>query len=437
MTSDQFPDAKRPRLDAGPSPPVDDALAKLRQAAQSAIDSVTMSMLGAASASATPVASAVIAAATSPSGPSTAATAMASATPKLPTLPPVAMTSVGRVGGVSALPAATAVLPTTTTGSTSVGLAQVPSNGSHGALGLPGNLGLLGRAPAASLAVPPGVLAELQATAMPQAIPSAPSAPLVAMQAHAQALAAGKLGAIEAMARIEPAQPAMPQVPKLQPDTLGSGAFACGGAGLSQPPAEGADNQAAAQMYMLAQLAEESAHTAVSAAACLNGAESDPTQVAALAEAAQQAATRATWAATSLATCFPAPLPGQLQEDEWTRSVRNVTAQASEAAEQAALTSRIQATDLANRIAASTKSKVPCKWFLLGQCRKGICEFSHDIQDLQPRPLHKKRAEECVYFQKGQCTRGTACPFAHGPEELAEIARIVSDLKGDKRFVRR
>ena len=92
----------------------------------------------------------------------------------------VAMTSVGGVGGVSALPAATTVhgwvyrfisisfslslcifytmswctlfslhppfadtevLPTTTTGSTSVGLAQVPSNGSHGALGLPGATG--------------------------------------------------------------------------------------------------------------------------------------------------------------------------------------------------------------------------------------------------------------------------------------------------------
>lgn len=35
----------------------------------------------------------------------------------------------------------TEVLPTTTTGSTSVGLAQVPSNGSHGALGLPGATG--------------------------------------------------------------------------------------------------------------------------------------------------------------------------------------------------------------------------------------------------------------------------------------------------------
>jgi len=170
----------------------------------------------------------------------------------------------------------------------------------------------------------------------------------------------------------------------------------------------------------------------------LNGAESDPSQVAAIAEAAQQAAARASWASSALATCFPEPFPGQPPEDDWTTSLRTVTFQASEAAEQAAINCRLQATDLVNKMSGqSAKSKVPCKWFLLGQCRKTICEFSHDIQDLQPRPLHKKRAEQCHYFQKGQCTRGTACPFAHGPEELAEITRIVSDLKTEKRFIRR
>lgn len=281
--------------------------------------------------------------------------------------------------------------------------------------------------------MPPGVLAELQASRpqMPTAMASQPT-PVIpqqsqpGMEAQIQAMAAGKLSAIEAMAGIEPpAQSVAPEIPKLPKlDTLGAAA-----------PAEG-DNQAVAQLYMLAQLAEESAQTAASAAACLNGSE-DPNQVAALAEASQQAAARATWAATSIASCFPEPLPGQPPEDEWTRSVRQVAAQASEAAEQVAANCQVQATDLVAKLAASSKSRVPCKWFLLGQCRKTVCEFSHDIQDLQPRPLHKKRAEECVYFQKGQCTRGTACPFAHGPEELAEITRIVSDLKTEKRFIRR
>ncbi|CAE8656147.1 unnamed protein product, partial [Polarella glacialis] len=123
--------------------------------------------------------------------------------------------------------------------------------------------------------------------------------------------------------------------------------------------------------------------------------------------------------------------------DEWTASLRSITAQAAEAAEQASMNCRLQAADIMNKLNGLRSSKVPCKWFLLGQCRKSICEFSHDIQDLQPRPLHKKRAEECHYFQKGQCTRGTACPFAHGSDELAEITRIVSDLKTEKRLFQR
>eukprot|EP00438_Fugacium_kawagutii_P018660 Skav210091 [mRNA] locus=scaffold1510:287207:288319:- [translate_table: standard] len=359
---------------------------------------------------------------------SSAMTSISSSTPKLPAAAPPAVSGTNLAGATLGVPTAPMLTP---------GLAP-PSNGSLSACVGQSGLGFQGGAPPARVQaaalVPPGVLAELQASRpqMPAAMasqptPAQPSQP--GMEAQIQAMAAGKLSAIEAMAGIEaPAQSVLPEIPKLPKlDNLGAAA----------PAAEGADNQTAAQMYMLAQLAEESAQTAASAAACLNGSELDSNQVAALAEASQQAAARATWAATSIASCFPEPLPGQPPEDEWTRSVRHVAAQAAEAAEQAAANCRVQATDLVAKLAASSKSKVPCKWFLLGQCRKTVCEFSHDIQDLQPRPLHKKRAEECVYFQKGQCTRGTACPFAHGPEELAEITRIVSDLKTDKRFVRR
>ncbi|CAL1174075.1 unnamed protein product [Cladocopium goreaui] len=452
MIPDLFPDAKRPRLDAGPSlrqtaaPPVDDALAKLRQAAQSAIDSVTMSMLGgSASTGSTPAAPT----APSPMRPLGSAPTVnpSMSTPKLPaTGTPVAATvfSGGTSMGMPAMPTTTVpsvpTVPTTPVPPVprSASLGAVPAtNGCAGPAG-PGAMGMIGQPGAPSPLVPPGVLAEL--AQRPKAQPAPQMAPpLGTVTAQVQAMAAGKLSAIEAMAGIEaPHFVPVPEIPKLpmtpQVDAFGA---TCAGAMPPQPPAEGGDNQTAAHMYMLAQLAEESAQTAASAAACLHGAESDTNQVAALAEAAQQAAARATWAATSLATCFPEPLPGQPQEDEWTRSVRQVTAQASEAAEQAAISCRIQANDMVSKAATSSKSKVPCKWFLLGQCRKTVCEFSHDIQDLQPRPLHKKRAEECVYFQKGQCTRGTACPFAHGPEELAEITRIVSDLKGEKRFLRR
>ncbi|CAE8594374.1 unnamed protein product, partial [Polarella glacialis] len=121
---------------------------------------------------------------------------------------------------------------------------------------------------------------------------------------------------------------------------------------LEQPPPESA-GQSAAQMYMLAQLAEESAQTAAGAAACIVGAESDLSQVAALAAAAEQAAQRATWAAATLTSCFP--VTGQ--EDEWTASLRSITAQAAEAAEQASMNCRLQAADIMNKLNGLRSSK--------------------------------------------------------------------------------
>mmetsp|Transcript_6762 Transcript_6762/g.21015 ORF Transcript_6762/g.21015 Transcript_6762/m.21015 type:complete len:503 (+) Transcript_6762:97-1605(+) len=201
---------------------------------------------------------------------------------------------------------------------------------------------------------------------------------------------------------------------------------------------EGQHQQVATQMYLLAQLAEECAQMAASAAACCATSESDPAQATSLTQAAQQAAQRANWAATTLASTSPAE-GGQV--DEWTASLQQIAKQAAEAADHAARNCRLQASDITSRVPVSTvdkKSKVPCKWFLTGQCRRGsTCEFSHDLVDLQPRPLHKKRAEECIYFQQGRCTRGTACPFAHGADELAEVSRIVSDLKTERRLFSR
>lgn len=494
MTSDisLAPDAKRPRLDGGPSLDASDALAKLRAAAQAAIDSVTMSMLAGASDGATAPAqpkapvlakAAPPAAAPSAAGPPAvapslaasldalgAATMAASAPSKLP-IPMPTMPSTSSTASVASTnsfgpaasfhPGAGAQFPPAPAAAGATVIPVRPQHGDLSAAGLSHGGSLPSFLGSAALAGPCG-LPELGAQPKAPVMPPSSLQPEQELQARVQAMAAGKLSAIEAVAGIQAPpdpgsrasppvpMPTLPQLDSLAGAAAGDAQFAHSPAlpsaagsppasTLTAPaPAESGESQAAAQMYMLAQLAEESAQTAASAAACLNGAESDPSQVAAIAEAAQQAAARASWASSTLATCFPEPFPGQPPEDDWTTSLRTVTFQASEAAEQAAINCRLQATDLVNKMSGQTaKSKVPCKWFLLGQCRKTICEFSHDIQDLQPRPLHKKRAEECHYFQKGQCTRGTACPFAHGPEELAEITRIVSDLKTEKRFIRR
>ncbi|CAE8733627.1 unnamed protein product [Polarella glacialis] len=108
---------------------------------------------------------------------------------------------------------------------------------------------------------------------------------------------------------------------------------------LEQPPPESA-GQSAAQMYMLAQLAEESAQTAAGAAACIVGAESDLSQVAALAAAAEQAVRkdmaamgvqRAMDVLRDVAIQRCSQSSHQPSQDEWTASLRSITAQAAEA----------------------------------------------------------------------------------------------------------
>lgn len=195
--------------------------------------------------------------------------------------------------------------------------------------------------------------------------------------------------------------------------------------------------QATAQIYLLAQLAEESSRMASAAASTCANPELDPTHATALAQAGQEAAQRASWSSSTTSSCFPNnDCAGQDKED-WVASMRQIVRSSAEAAESAAQNCRVQAQEIAHKLPPITggRSRVPCKWFVTGVCRKGnACEFSHDPFDFQARPLQKKRAELCVYHQRGNCTRGTACPFAHGDTELAEISKIATDSRTEKRF---
>merc|ERR1712216_1059337 len=120
-------------------------------------------------------------------------------------------------------------------------------------------------------------------------------------------------------------------------------------------------------LYALGQIAEESAQLAVSAAAfCSNQAAADPTQVQAMAESAQQASQKASWAAQTMETYDPAPSV----KASWTATMRQIGKAAAEAAQHAT----DQCFRYANRVKADDEAdgeggkgdgkrggKVPCK----------------------------------------------------------------------------
>merc|ERR1712216_1018150 len=105
-------------------------------------------------------------------------------------------------------------------------------------------------------------------------------------------------------------------------------------------------------------------------------------------------------------------LPGETQEGDWFHNMKQMIRTSADLAEQAAHKARIKLNEAKGIYkeddGVQGRSKVPCKWLVTaGVCRNGdLCDFSHDPEMLQARPLEKKRAVECVYFQKGQCIRG-------------------------------
>jgi hypothetical protein len=193
----------------------------------------------------------------------------------------------------------------------------------------------------------------------------------------------------------------------------------------------------------LAQLAEESAQYAASAAAfCSNS--TDVHQVTEVANAAEQAAQRAAWAAKVMSEYEPPEGTLSVEDgDTWVATIKQITQQAHEAASQAVQNCRASAR-LAikkqpldrNERDGDKRSRVPCKFFETGTCLKGEeCQLSHDPRDKTPRLLMNKRAEECRFFAQGNCIRGAACTFAHGAEELATIQSIQEEeIERSKKF---
>mmetsp|Transcript_42127 Transcript_42127/g.111248 ORF Transcript_42127/g.111248 Transcript_42127/m.111248 type:complete len:438 (-) Transcript_42127:200-1513(-) len=183
---------------------------------------------------------------------------------------------------------------------------------------------------------------------------------------------------------------------------------------MADPDPAGADDTLAA----LAQLAEGSAQLVATAASFCANPQADAGVLAAVVDAAQQGAQRASWAAVA------AVAYGDSDDfdKDWNQKMRRAAVQAAEVAEQ-------YARDCAAAVKMVGKGKVVqrafCKFHAENRCLKGnACEFSHDASVLTPLPLASKTELECVFYAKGQCTRGAGCPFAHGDEELNEVIRL-------------
>mmetsp|Transcript_21804 Transcript_21804/g.40114 ORF Transcript_21804/g.40114 Transcript_21804/m.40114 type:complete len:508 (-) Transcript_21804:32-1555(-) len=232
-------------------------------------------------------------------------------------------------------------------------------------------------------------------------------------------------------------------------------------------------------LYGLAQVAEESAQIASAVAAfCATTGCTDLTQVTTVCETSVQASKRANWA-SGAADSYEVPSTAYNEDEKeqmeaWVDFVRKTATEAAKVADKAAeecrtylrqlSASQAAAQEAAKATAAAAAalgqddpqgggggggggvggprgakddrgSRVPCRYHMAGRCVKGsACDFSHDAQDMQARPVFMKLDRPCAFFDRGQCLRGAACPFAHGQEELEEITKARAERAAEKGF---
>eukprot|EP00434_Breviolum_minutum_P006511 symbB.v1.2.005746.t1/scaffold307.1/size232847/11 len=60
-----------------------------------------------------------------------------------------------------------------------------------------------------------------------------------------------------------------------------------------------------------------------------------------------------------------------------------------------------------------------CKFFAIGQCTRGsACAFAHGEEKLRQQPDFSKTRLCADFMEKGSCAEGDRCKFAHGKDEL-------------------
>lgn len=156
--------------------------------------------------------------------------------------------------------------------------------------------------------------------------------------------------------------------------------------------------QAYLSLVALGQIAEESCTFATSAATFVASAGTqDPNETSQMSIAAQQACDRAKSASETL-QAYTRDFRGLREAQDWIHALVMKVQKDAETCEQAAQSCH----HLSNAITKNkktTSSPVPCRWFLQGKCHKGMnCTFLHDLSVLEPRPLTKKSASLCLFF---------------------------------------
>jgi len=198
---------------------------------------------------------------------------------------------------------------------------------------------------------------------------------------------------------------------------------------------------AANTLYALAQMSQESSQYAQQAVA-YSANSTDAHQINAMAEAAEHAVQRCTFATQAVAA-YETLTGGSSGHDGYIAAMKQLCHQSSEAAVQAAAVCRASANSARAVEEANAppvpqmqvprgekRSRVPCKFFEGGLCQKGDeCPLSHNPSDKQPLPFWQKRWYMCTFYEQGKCIRGASCSFAHGAEELDMIIKFKAALK--------
>jgi hypothetical protein len=70
-----------------------------------------------------------------------------------------------------------------------------------------------------------------------------------------------------------------------------------------------------------------------------------------------------------------------------------------------------------------TEPKQLCRHFLIGQCYRSDCSFSHDPEMLI-----------CKFYLKGSCFKGKECEFSHGDELKLEISKRIELLPTTNKY---